>query len=840
MGWMKRLWFMAALVLAVGVLGRTVAAAPDETRMYRVAEAAFRDGLNDLAERQFADYLKQFPDSDRADGVVLDMAQAQLAQGKWQAAVKTLEDALAKWPTEKRPDSFRFWLAEALLHGERYAEAEQRYAEVIDKYPHSAYRPQALYGLAFARFKQGHFDEALTALDELSKLEAKPELAQEADLLRGQVHLALQQFDRAEAVLASVVSKYPNTRAAFRADIWLGESFSHRNRPDDAIKSYGAVIDSYKSSPNKPVTGELAAEAWRGEGWVYWQQQKFDNAAQAFSQALALAQDPPLKREAMLKLGESYVRSGKLAEGVEKLKTYLRSTPSDPLADEIQMTIADLLFANNDPTNALPEYVNLIDKYPQSALLAKANFNAGWCEWKLDKVADALPYFRQAATLAKDPSIAAEALFKVGDSEFALGQYTDAITDYQRLTSTYPDTKLLDRALFQLGRSYERTHNGEAAAHVYGSLVQQFPKSDYAAESQFSIGVIEGGLGKEPEARAAFGTVIANYPQSEWAPKASLAIGESFYREGKYDEAAAAFQKLIAAAPDSELGQRAFYNRGWCYAQEGQADRTLADFTEFIKKYPESPLAPDSQFWIADHYVKQKDYIRAQEQFQLLAKNYADSKLADTAQYMAGRAAYLRQDYKTAIELYEALLKNFPTSGWRCDARFGEGDAFSELNQFSDALAVFDSLTKDFPDCYLVADAYGRKGDMQFSLGRFDDAVASYRKGLDAAPAGDPALRDQLYYGAGLSYEKESKLDDALDWYTKAVYEQSAAPDPNAPPERFWMCKAGYAAGMIKERREQWRDAIILYQKLAEMCPDMKPLLEEKIRKLRVEHLILY
>ena len=160
MGWMKRLWFMAALVLAVGVLGRTVAAAPDETRMYRVAEAAFRDGLNDLAERQFADYLKQFPDSDRADGVVLDMAQAQLAQGKWQAAVKTLEDALAKWPTEKRPDSFRFWLAEALLHGERYAEAEQRYAEVIDKYPHSAYRPQALYGLAFARFKQGHFDEA--------------------------------------------------------------------------------------------------------------------------------------------------------------------------------------------------------------------------------------------------------------------------------------------------------------------------------------------------------------------------------------------------------------------------------------------------------------------------------------------------------------------------------------------------------------------------------------------------------------------------------------------------------------------------------------------------------
>src|SRR6266404_6353305 len=224
MGWMRRLRLIAVLLFVGGAVNRVTGATPDEKRLYRVAQAAFKDGLNDLAERQFAEYLKQFPDSERADGVVLDLAQAQLNQGKWQGAVKTLQDALAKWPTEKRPDSFRFWLAEALLRGERYGEAEQRYAEVIEKYPHSAYHPQALYGLAFARFKIAHFGAALQALDQLNKLEPKPELAQEADLLRGQVHLALQEFDRAEVVLANVVSKYPNTRAAFRADIWLGES----------------------------------------------------------------------------------------------------------------------------------------------------------------------------------------------------------------------------------------------------------------------------------------------------------------------------------------------------------------------------------------------------------------------------------------------------------------------------------------------------------------------------------------------------------------------------------------------------------------------------------------
>ena len=206
---MRRWYIIVAVLLSCGAMLRVAAAAPDETRMYRVAEAAFKDGLNDLAERQFAEYLAQFPDSDRADGVVLDLAQAQLNQGKWEAAVKTLQDALAKWPTEKRPDGFRFWLAEALSRGERYIEAEQRYSEVIEKYPHSAYRPQALYGLAFARFKLGHFNPAMQALDEFDKLGPKADLAQEGELLRGQVHLALQQFDKAETVLASVVNKYP-------------------------------------------------------------------------------------------------------------------------------------------------------------------------------------------------------------------------------------------------------------------------------------------------------------------------------------------------------------------------------------------------------------------------------------------------------------------------------------------------------------------------------------------------------------------------------------------------------------------------------------------------------
>jgi TolA-binding protein len=81
MGWMNRLRLIVALAFFGGAVGRAIAAAPDESRLYRVAEAAFKDGLNDLAERQFVEYLKEFPDSERVDEIVLDLAQAQLNQG---------------------------------------------------------------------------------------------------------------------------------------------------------------------------------------------------------------------------------------------------------------------------------------------------------------------------------------------------------------------------------------------------------------------------------------------------------------------------------------------------------------------------------------------------------------------------------------------------------------------------------------------------------------------------------------------------------------------------------------------------------------------------------------
>ena len=179
-------------------------------------------------------------------------------------------------------------------------------------------------------------------------------------------------------------------------------------------------------------------------------------------------------------------------------------------------------------------------------------------------------------------------------------------------------------------------------------------------------------------------------------------------------------------------------------------------------------------------------------------------------------------------------MKKFPQSNWRCEARFGQGDALSELGKFDDALLVFAALTKEFPDCLLAGEAWGRQGDCQYSLNRFEDALASYRKALDLAK--DDGMRNQALFKLGQTFEIQKKTDEALQQYTKALYGATAAANPTVPVERFWSCKAARAAAGLKEQQNQWGDAITLYIRLGELCPDLKELADDRIRKLKTPH----
>lgn len=824
---MNRLWPILALFLVA-------ATTADESRQYRVAQSAFDDKLYDVAERQLQEFVDKFPQSERIDTAYFLLGQAQFQLGRYDAAARTFTDALAKWP-DKRADGWLLWLGDTLSRQEKYAAAANRYTELIEKHSRSKSVPQALYGLAFAQFKQQDYPGTIETLERLAREGVRGDLASDADLLRGQLYLARGELGKAETILEAVARRAGNTqRVYYRAQLWLGELFLRRQQPPEALNRYGLITESFKARPNRPVDAQLAGEAFFGTGRTLWETNDFAGAAAAFQLALTTAPGETLRRAALLKLAEAFVRDGKVNEGVERLKEFLQTRAEDPLADDVQLAIGNLLFGKGDYPAALKEYGQLIRGFPQSPLLGSAYRQAGWCAWQLQQTGEALGYFQKALPLLKDAGVAAETLFKIADGQYALGQFAEAAESYRELIARHAKLPGLDRALYQLGETYRRLLKFVEAGQAFERVVKEHPAGEFAPPAQYNLGQLLARQGDEPGARAAFAIVVQKFPANVWARNAALAVGESFNREGQYEQAIAEFDKLAGNGLDTELAQQAFYSRGWCLAQTGKRDKTLVDFLEFMKARPSAPLAPEVQYWIADEYLRQRDYLKAQAQFQSLAETYPTSKLADAALYFAGRAAYARQDFKTATEIYGGFERKFPQSRWRCEARFGHGDAYCELGQFDVALLIFESLIKEFPDCAVTGEALGRKGDCQYTLTRYDDALATYRKALDAAK--EPALRIQLLFKLGQTCEKSNKPDDAFQHYSAAILEATASPAANEPPERFWSCKAARAAAALRENGPQWQDAITMYGKLAGHCPDLKEMADDRIRKLRVQH----
>ena len=102
----------------------------------------------------------------------------------------------------------------------------------------------------------------------------------------------------------------------------------------------------------------------------------------------------------------------------------------------------------------------------------------------------------------------------------------------------------------------------------------------------------------------------------------------------------------------------------------------------------------------------------------------------------------------------------------------------------------------------------GRRGDCYYTLESYDKAIAAFREALGCARDAAPATRNQIQYKLGRSYEKNGQLEEALETFNRVFYETVASPDTSLPPERDWFSKAALAAGDIRERQEQWREAI--------------------------------
>ena len=132
-------------------------------------------------------------------------------QAKLEAALPKLMKAADAYPNTEAGITARYHAASVLATLGRYAEAEQRYQEVIDKAGNSLYGRTARLGLADVLVSQGKYDSAITIYQEVST-DTKSTLPIDGVLMQlGRAYMKAGKKNEAAHAFTRVVEEFPQS-----------------------------------------------------------------------------------------------------------------------------------------------------------------------------------------------------------------------------------------------------------------------------------------------------------------------------------------------------------------------------------------------------------------------------------------------------------------------------------------------------------------------------------------------------------------------------------------------------------------------------------------------------
>jgi outer membrane protein assembly factor BamD len=237
-------------------------------------------------------------------------------------------------------------------------------------------------------------------------------------------------------------------------------------------------------SSNPPVTaapGE-ADQILLERGNAALKERKWATAREYFAELLESYPQSPLRAEAKLGVGDTYLGENNSAAYVyaqNEYREFLAFYPTSPRADYAQMQLGmvhfnQMLNPQRDQTEtkeAIKEFQTFVDRYPNSPLL---------------------PQVRQRLREAKDRL--SDWDMQVGNFYLSIRAWSSAEQRYRHVLEQDPEYTRRDSLYFHLAETLEKSEKKAEALPYYERLVKEYEQSEYLEEAKRRIELLKGEL----------------------------------------------------------------------------------------------------------------------------------------------------------------------------------------------------------------------------------------------------------------------------------------------------------------------------------------------------------
>lgn len=351
------------------------------------------------------------------------LAESQLQQGEYAAAIEALKRLLALSSRSRWKELARLRLGDAYLGAQDFSEAEKAYRGFLQDFPRSSQSNQARLCLAKVALHQG---QSRTAASLLLQVELENPRSAEAKVAKSiwrkiapPLHLDWnQRFRRALALFSA--REYQRAAEEFR-----------------------------RLSGDPSAAEEEAGRAAFHAGMASFRARDYEGALRLLS-PIGESGAGPMAEESLYWMGRSHLRLGNREEGRFSLLLLTCRFPRGPWADDAWFHLGLDEEGEGDFLQARDTYGRLIQEYPGSELWERALWRRGWASYRGGDLLSAWGDFHALYARRQGSPETSQWLYWMGRTLERMDCPAAASIWYQSMLSTGPYTYYFFRALHRL------------------------------------------------------------------------------------------------------------------------------------------------------------------------------------------------------------------------------------------------------------------------------------------------------------------------------------------------------------------------------------------------------
>jgi tetratricopeptide (TPR) repeat protein len=599
----------------------------------------------------------------------------------------------------------------------------------------------------------------------------------------------------------------------------LSRAYSESGERDLALQLLNRLVENYPNSPHRQ-------EVYFRLGEYYFDQHRYDQAAQSYEQALSV-NDPFFQDKAQYKLGWSYFN----------LKTYPK---------------------------AIEHFLRLVDQ--KVSTQSDLSSESGSLVWEaLTYVATSFRHLGGPAALAayfkeKGPRLYEKDLYlMMGNQYIAQELFQPGIETYQTFVQEHPLHPMAPIFFSYVMETHEKLKETEAAKEIRVQLVRDYSSKShwYKANDEAARGrsrpLVKEALhwlaisshshaqeSKKEEnyrqAAAWYRQFLMEFPQEKESQEIHLFLAEALFELKDYAQAASAYEVAAYGYPNKNIDRKAAYTAVVAYekVQTKEGKRKVIQLAQrFADRFPQDPQAPTVLLKAGELLFEMQHYSEARQVLENFLTRYPKQGKSAKAQKLIAHSYMQEGHYSEAQKAYSQALVLVPSSDsverknltdLMAAAIYKQGEQYKKESKLEEAARVFEEISQEAPESDLAPTALFEAGTLYETRKRFEEAIGIYQKLTRRYP--NSRLVGKAYIQMGLLHEQQGQNVTAADAFDAASH---SVQDPEQMAQLLW------AAGLLYEKGSQWEKSYSSFSKFTGRFPQ-HPNVTEALFKMALVH----